>query len=182
MIDQQKVRTAKECLRAGNPVPSGLVRDVIRESWLRCRAKGVPMKNGDKRLLPRNELARRIAKRRNLCDIAFPYLDSLYDFIKGSEFLVLLGDEEGFVLYQRGDPFISDIAVKNGLIPGACRSEDRLGTNGVGTALVTGMPLQVFAEEHYYEVHSDWACSGAPIFLPDGSTGGVICLSGMAEK
>ena len=35
--------------------------------------------------------------------------------------------------------------------------------------------------EHYYEVHANWACSGASVFLPDGDIGGVVCLSGMAE-
>lgn len=43
------------------------------------------------------------------------------------------------------------------------------------------IPLQVFGAEHYYEVHANWACSGASVFLPDGDIGGVVCLSGMAE-
>ena len=109
-------------------------------------------------------------------------MDNLYNFIKGSEFLVILSDEEGYLLYVRGDPEISEIARQNGLVKGACRSEKRLGTNGIGTVITTKAPLQVFAGEHYYKVHSDWACSGAPIYLPDGSIGGTICLSGMAHQ
>lgn len=140
------------------------------------------MENADKGILPPQEVERRISARRNFCEVAFPYLDVLYDFIRGSEFLVILSDEEGYLLYERGDPGIFEIARQNGLIKGACRSEGKLGTNGVGTVIVTKKPLQVFAAEHYYEVHSDWACSGAPILLPDGRVGGVVCLSGMADQ
>lgn len=112
---------------------------------------------------------------------ALAYLDGLYDFIRGSEFLLLFSDEEGYILYARGDEDISRTARENGLVKGACRSESRLGTNGIGTVLVDRIPLQVFGAEHYYEVHANWACSGASVFLPDGDIGGVVCLSGMAE-
>ena len=140
------------------------------------------MEDGDKRILPLAEVETRIEARRALCEVAVPYVQTLYDFIKGSEFKVLLSDEEGYILYEQGDPEIMEIAKRGGLVKGACRSEQRLGTNGIGTVLVNRRPLQVFGAEHYYETHNHWACSGAPILLPDGSLGGSICLSGMAEK
>ena len=182
MTDQSQVLRAKECLKQGLPIPLGSVRDVIRESWLRCRLHNVPLENADKRILSPDAVERRIAQRQLFCQVAFPYLDTLYNFIRGSEFLVVLSDEEGYLLYERGDPGIMESARQSGLVTGACRSEDRLGTNGVGTVIAIKKPLQVFGAEHYYEVHDYWACSGAPIFLPDGSVGGVICLSGMADK
>ncbi len=140
------------------------------------------MENADKSVLTEQEVQKRIASRRSLCKIAFPYLDTLCDFIRGSEFLVILSDEEGYLLYVQGDTKICEIARQNGLVKGGCRSERRLGTNGIGTVIATKQPLQVFAAEHYYEVHTEWACSGAPIFLPDGRIGGVVCLSGMAQQ
>ena len=181
-MDQGCIEQAKEKLKNGQPIAKGEVRDVILESWLRCQAKHVPMENADKRVLPPEAVERRIARRSNLCQVAFPYLDVLYDFIKDSEFLVLFSDEEGYVLYERGAPHIFAVAMQNGLVAGACRSEDRLGTNGIGTVLTTKAPLQVFAAEHYYDVHTNWACSGAPVYLPDGSVGGAVCMSGMADQ
>ena len=182
MNNQQEVMHAKECLKRGLPIPPDSVRDVILESWQRCKAQDVPMEHGDKGVLPHQAVEQRIAQRQPFCQVAVPYLDVLYNFIRGSNFLVILSDEEGYLLYERGDPEILDIARQNALVKGACRSEARLGTNGVGTVLATQQPLQVFAAEHYYEVHRDWACSGAPIFLPDGRVGGVVCLSGMAHQ
>ena len=159
------------------------MRDVILQSWRRCWAQNVPIEqHADKRVLSPAELDARILRHKNLCQVAFPYLDGLFDFIEGSEFLILLSDEEGYILYERGDAEIYNIAERNGLVRGACRSEKRLGTNGIGTVLTTKTPLQVFAAEHYYQVHENWACSGAPIYQPDGSLAGSVCFSGMADK
>ncbi len=117
------------------------------------------MKNGDRRILPPQNVAVRIAKRQNLCEIVFLYLDALCNFIRGLEFLALLCDKEEYVLYECSDFEISSTAQRGGFMKGAWRSEDRMGTNGVGAMLATDIPLQVFAEEHCYEVHRDWARS-----------------------
>ena len=181
MTSQRLIQEAKNFLRSGTPIPDEAVRPEILRSWKRCWGSHVPMEHGNKEILPLDAVEERIARRNSLCQVAFPYLDGLYDFIRGSEFLLLFSDEEGYILYARGDEDISRTARENGLVKGACRSESRLGTNGIGTVFVGRIPLQVFGAEHYYEVHANWACSGASVFLPDGDIGGVVCLSGMAE-
>lgn len=60
------------------------------------------MEHGNKEILPLDAVEERIARRNSLCQVAFPYLDGLYDFIRGSEFLLLFSDEEGYILYARG--------------------------------------------------------------------------------
>ena len=180
LTSQRLIQEAKNFLRSGTPIPEEAVRPEILRSWKRCWGSHVPMEHGNKEILPLDAVEERIARRNSLCQVAFPYLDGLYDFIRGSEFLLLFSDEEGYILYARGDEDISRTARENGLVKGACRSESRLGTNGIGTVLVDRIPLQVFGAEHYYEVHANWACSGASVFLPDGDIGGVVCLSGRA--
>ena len=180
MQDQKQIQQARLCLKEGKPIPDGVVRPVILKSWLRCRAAGVPMENADKSILSRSALRLRLMSHSLLCDIALPYLKLLFEHIRGSGFVLILADEEGYILYIQGDRDILEIANRNGLTVGANRSENRLGTSGIGTVLTTRQPLQVFGAEHYYRVHSGWVCSGAPIFLPSGDLGGVVCLSGMA--
>ena len=51
------------------------------------------MEHGNKEILPLDAVEERIARRNSLCQVAFPYLDGLYDFIRGSEFLLLFSDE-----------------------------------------------------------------------------------------
>ena len=182
MYNQEKIRKARECLRDGLPIPEDVVRPLILSSWLRCRKNGVPMEGVDKTPLSDTALRQRILARPVLCNIAFSYLEELYTHIQGSGFLLSLSDEEGYILFMRGDEKLKKYSEDNLFVAGANRSEERFGTNGIGTVLTTGQPLQVYGNEHYFEVHSDWACSGAPIILSGGKIGGVVCLSGMAEN
>ena len=48
-------------------------------------------------------------------------------------------------------------------IPGAIIDERRVGTNGVGTVLKTGLPLAVTGPEHWADGYQSLACAGAPI-------------------
>lgn len=45
-------------------------------------------------------------------------------------------------------------------------SEDLVGTNGIGTSLQEGRPVQIFATEHFCVGWQDWTCSAAPIRDP----------------
>ena len=64
------------------------------------------------------------------------------------------------------------------LAPGFSYAEERVGTNGIGTALESGGPAHVFGHEHYAEHLEGLACAGVPIHDPvSGKTVGVIDLT-----
>ena len=86
------------------------------------------------------------------------------------------------VLESIGDENIVRRSAENGLVNGCNRSEQRLGTNGIGTTLEGRKAIQVDGNEHYYSLHNNWVCSGAPIFYPDGTLAGAFCLTGVREK
>ncbi len=180
--EQMKVQQAKEQFRLGLPVDESCVRKEILESWVRSRAHGLDFETADKRLLSPVQLKKRISERQDLYDIAVPVMEKLYDFTTGSGFLSLLADEEGYVLKTLGDAYIMEVARHNRLLEGCNRSEQRLGTNAIGTPLATHAPIQVFGEEHYHGPHSNRICSGAPIFGPAGTPIGVFCLMGEREN
>lgn len=179
---ESKIGIVREQVRHGDMSNARTVRPEILESWLRSKSYGIPAEGADKSILPKEAVDLRIRGRSSLCKIAIPYVDSMYQFTKGTDFMILLTDEEGVVLYLRGDPGIIKQARANGLVVGCNRNESRLGTNGIGTPLVTEEPIQVFGEEHYYPLHYDWVCSGAPIFYPNGSVAGVFCITGTVER
>jgi len=77
-----------------------------------------------------------------------------------------------------GDDDILQKAFQNALVPGAYMGEEYMGTNGMGTAIVEGRPLQVSGKEHYVEVFHKWTCSGAPIRNPKGEIIGSLNLTG----
>ncbi len=165
--------------------PDAAIPDVastILASWRRSRALGVNPHAVRKTVLNPGELALRIQHNRQLHDTAVPIMENLYEFVKGTGFVAILSDCLGIVLKVYGDDDIRDAAEANLLIEGADRSEAAIGTNAIGTAIVTQSPLQVWADEHYYKPHNVWSCSSAPIFGPDGHLAGILCLSGAWNK
>src|SRR5262245_33211176 len=95
-----------------------------------------------------------------------------------SNSVVQVTDPSGLTLYLGGPEWLKARAAEMNLVEGARCSETVNGTNGVGTALGTDQPVQVFAFEHFSHHHREWVCSGAPIHDPvSGRLVGVIDLS-----
>ncbi|HHY91414.1 MAG TPA: sigma-54-dependent Fis family transcriptional regulator [Clostridiales bacterium] len=158
------------------------VRDVILKSWERSYQHQVDPFHEKKPILSPKEFQQKFQRRKTLINIAKPYMHKLYSFVKNSGFLVILTDEDGYVLESIGDPEITPKAEKSKLILGANRSEKNVGTNAIGTCLVTGQPIQVWAEEHYLKAHHIWTCSAAPIYDPNEKLIGCLDMTGPREK
>ena len=95
-----------------------------------------------------------------------------------SNSVVQVTDPSGLTLYLGGPEWLKARAAEMNLVEGARCSETVNGTNGVGTALATGHPVQVFAFEHFSHHHREWVCSGAPIHdRVSGRLVGVLDLS-----
>ena len=178
---RQKIQEARACFREGRPIEQGSLRPEVLASWERSRSYGLEFDKADKRLVSREALDARIRERREFFEVAVPVMERLRDYTSGSGCMCSLSDEEGYLLKAMGDEGIMEIARENKFQEGCNRSERRLGTNGIGTPLVTGEPVQIFAEEHYYALHYQWVCSGAPIFDPLGKPLGVFCVTGLVE-
>src|SRR3954468_22228676 len=92
--------------------------------------------------------------------------------------VVQVTDPSGLTLYLGGPEWLKARAAEMNLVEGARCDEAVNGTNGVGTALATHHPVQVFAFEHFSRHHREWVCSGAPIHdRVSGRLVGVIDLS-----
>ncbi|MDR1519445.1 MAG: sigma 54-interacting transcriptional regulator [Planctomycetota bacterium] len=179
---QNDIIKAKYRFLLNLPIPEGVVRKEILESWRRSKNFGVNPDNVDKSVIAPDELSRRIAERRTFYDIAVPFIESLSAFTLDSGFLTTLCDEEGYILRLIGNPGILSRSTADALVEGCNRSERRLGTNGVGTPLETGKPIQVFSQEHFYSVRVNWVCSGAPIFDAQDRIIGVFTIIGADDK
>src|SRR4051794_13721169 len=95
-----------------------------------------------------------------------------------SNSVVQVTDPSGLTLYLGGPEWLKARAAEMNLVEGARCSEPVNGTNGVGTALATDHPVQVFSFEHFSHHHREWVCSGAPIHDPvSGRLVGIIDLS-----
>ncbi len=158
-------------------------RNFIKESNIRSKAYGIDHEQKEsKKVLKDNELDEKIQEKSDLIMTSGPFIENLYNFVKGTDFFAILTDEEGCILNIIGDENILKKAFNNALVPGAYMGEEYIGTNGMGTALVEKRPLQVSGKEHYVKVFHKWTCSGAPIRNPEGDIIGCIDLTGDSDE
>jgi sigma-54 dependent transcriptional regulator, acetoin dehydrogenase operon transcriptional activator AcoR len=167
---------------AGGELGPGAPGAEHAEAWQRCRRAGVDPRAGrSTRVLAADELERLLEKRRDLVEVARPFMNGLYRFVAGSGFVVLLCDERGYILETVGDPDVVHSEMQVNLERGALWSEEEIGNNGVGTSLFLRRPCQVSGPEHYCRKHHRWTCSGAPVFDEGGRMIGALEMSGPAR-
>jgi PAS domain S-box-containing protein len=146
-------------------------------------AMGVPLDRVySAKIITGKELQKKLEERQELILTAGPFIDQLYNFVKGSGFFAILTDEGGCVLNLIGDEGILAEAYRLKMIPGAYMDEDSIGTNAMGTAIVEGIPVQISGQEHFVTAYHRWTCSGAPIRDPKGRIIGSLDLTGYSEN
>jgi len=155
-----------------------LVRTEVASSWQRCRTLRVdPVGPADGEYCP-SFLEERLGQKEQLCRVARPFMQDLYYFVSGSQFQVVLTDENGFLLEVLGDPAILSRTKQVHLCPGATWSEAAKGTNAIGTALVEKKPVQIYAWEHFCQENHFLTCSASPIRDAVGNVIGALDVSG----
>ena len=119
-------------------------------SWSRSRSAGVNPHKLIHTLLSPEALSIKLSLNAELMSICRPYMERMYNIVKGSGAYILLSDREGYILDVIGDP---DIVYQGQsyslLVVGACRSESMAGTNAVGTTLYLNTPVQYWGEDNY---------------------------------
>jgi sigma-54 dependent transcriptional regulator, acetoin dehydrogenase operon transcriptional activator AcoR len=160
-----------------------ITKDYIIKSHERCKAYNVEKDRiYSKKIITGDELKKKLDEKRELINTADLYMNQLYDFVKGSDFFILLTDEEGCILSILGDDKILDEAFSYKMVPGAYMDERSIGTNTMGTVLAEGKPLQVSGEEHYIKAYHRWTCSASPIRNSDEEIIGTLDLTGYSES
>ncbi|MYW64186.1 GAF domain-containing protein [Streptomyces sp. SID8379] len=162
--------------------PPVLPRPVIGESWGRMLRGGVdPDRDVRTSLLSVDEVEER-RQSSPLLPVLPVLREGLVAVAEAAQHIMVISDAEGRILWREGHPAVLRKGDRLGFQVGAHWAEDVVGTNGVGTPLVTRRPVQVFSAEHFVRSHHSWTCTGAPIMDPrDGRLLGVVDVSGPME-
>jgi sigma-54 dependent transcriptional regulator, acetoin dehydrogenase operon transcriptional activator AcoR len=156
----------------------GVIPDDVAASWSRCRAAGLdPHAPKVTVRLSRRELDEVRARNRVLLDVAVPVMQFLETAVRGSGCILVMTDASGIVLDAFGDATVLRFAAENNYVPGCCRTEEEVGTNAIGLALVEKKPVHLTGAEHYNVRHHSWTCASAPIFAGKKLIG-TVTLSG----
>ena len=170
---RDRLAEARERFLAAEPVDPNAVRKPILASWWRSRQWHVAADHIELDYLRDPDLES------NLARTADPVLRHLHEQLDGQPISIILTDAAGLVLTRMtADHDLERHLDGVKLAPGFSYAEERVGTNGIGTALESGGPAHVFGHEHYAEHLEGLACAGVPIHDPvSGKTVGVIDLT-----
>ncbi|MGQ7297841.1 GAF domain-containing protein [Quadrisphaera sp. KR29] len=162
--------------------PPQAVRTVIGASWRRARRRGLdPGHAPEVPPLGGGDLARRRAA--SGLEPLMPLLRTrLLPAAEAAGQIMVVADDEGRVLWREGGPDVRHRADRLGFVEGSAWDESSVGTNAIGTSIVTGEAVHVFGPEHYAESHTPWTCAAAPLHDPvTRAPLGVVDLSGPAH-
>ncbi len=155
------------------------VAPVIFRSWQRSRNFHVDYEHVAKNeLLPSPLLRERQLAHEDLYLAGRSLLPQIFNFLHGSNYIILLTDNQGCVLDVLGDPTFMSKAQQVSLSPGANWREEVKGTNAIGTAITEASPLQVLGWEHFVHENHFMSCWAAPIKNSQGQIAGILDISG----
>src|SRR5450631_4463895 len=151
----------------------------IDTSWRRClnEFKLDPAQSYQPVVLDSTRLKELRAEHAELVNIAQAEMDSLYEQISGSGYALLLADTSGVILCEKIDPVLKRMFGSAGLIIGAEWSEQREGTNGIGTCATEARPITIHQSDHFRSRHVGLSCSAAPIHDQHGHIIAVLDAS-----
>ncbi|KKM09029.1 hypothetical protein SY88_21045 [Clostridiales bacterium PH28_bin88] len=172
-------RAWEQCVSSG-AIDQAIISPMIARSWRRCLEKGVDHHRITTNCLSAEELSKRIRQLQKLIEVTSPFMQNLYQFVRGSGFVVILLDREGYILELVGDREI--IERYEHFRQGENWREEYKGTNAMGLILHEQAPLQVFATEHFCKLNHTMTCSAAPISDVNGELLGILDVSGDYRK
>ena len=183
LYDERATNRAWEAFLSCETPSSAMVRGIIERSWRRSATLGVDARGrGSTQISTADDLLQLRDKNEDLLGSATQTFRRLAEVLGDAATMVVITDNQGTILDVSGDRRIIDAGHDIRLEIGAAWNESVTGTNGIGTALVTGQPVHVHAAEHFCEGVKAWTCAGAPIRNPmDGSIIGIIDFSGPEE-
>ena len=162
--------------------PSTLAADIVRASWNRCI--GEYRLDRDLRCPVARVADATVRERRSeMAEVlveSSPILERVRQVARDANYVVMFSDANGVVIDSYADSTACEEIAAQGLAKGSVWSESIVGTNGIGTCLVSRQPITVNGVAHFNQTFKPFTCSAAPIFGPDGHVIAVLDMSGRA--
>lgn len=163
-----------EFLRCGRLEPGHGIQQSVITSWVRSKQAGV---------LPSGVFSPPydplFDRRPNLTRLCQPHIDRMMSSMMWAPCGTTLADRSGRVIERwETNPSVATFLDKISLRPGYSYGEKFVGTNGIGTVLATGRPVQVIGSEHFHESLHSLSSFGIPIANPYSDNAlGVLTIS-----
>lgn len=164
-------------------ISNGMIPKHIQESWERCYSNGLMPTTIDKEhILGESELVEYYDKYDELLFYATSILEDVYQSIQGTEFLLLIATQEGYIIDSVGEPSFIRHADNVSLRKGANWLEESKGTNAIGTAIVENKSIVIHGNQHFWQDNHFLTCTAAPIQDPQGRLLGILNFSSYQQN
>lgn len=160
------------------------IDEAVRCSWNRCLTTYAldALQTRKPRTVERGDLRQRQDRLGSLLSIARIEMANLAKLMHHSQYGIMLTDWDGVIVSYVGDPGFSATARRSGFREGVVWSERELGTNGMGTCLVTQRPIVIHRRDHFLVQNTQLTCSAAPIFDMQGKLLATLDISGATSR
>jgi len=170
------VLEARRVYKSIGSIPPQMLRSSIYRAWERSHLQGANPYTLQAEKLSSLDTERLIEKKRDLIQIASPYIRMLSQAAGTDRHAVVLGDSDAIVLDVVGDkqtvqgpePFPG---------PGSLLSEAVAGANGVGTPLAEKNYVEIVSAEHFIDGFHQFTCQGIPLHNDKREIVGVLGIS-----
>ncbi|MGW7686673.1 GAF domain-containing protein [Kribbella sp. NPDC054772] len=162
----------------GGRVP-GAPRPLVAASWERSLAAAVDPELDQPPVVVDDEILAALRDNHPLQAVLPVLRQTLTTIADEASHIMIITDARGTILWREGASDVKRQADRIALSEGAVWSEDQIGTNGMGTALAVGEPVQIYSAEHLVRRIHEWTCAAAPVHDPDtGKLLGAVDVSG----
>lgn len=169
---QKAIVEQKRIFLAGGRVDTDVVSEMILRSWTRSLAARVDPGVKERPRLDGSELAALLEENAELMDCARDILEQMFSSMQEAVSALSLVSAQGVTLFISNR--VSHRAYYPDALVGSINTEEARGTNGIGTCLAEGRPVEIIGAEHFRYSGECWSCSAAPIFSPEGRLIGVL--------
>ncbi len=141
----------------------------IKRSKYTCKQRGmdptvIPSFSQDR--MSEEEWQKKWFEYKEILSVVRPFINKFLTSMKGTPILVLISDDNGYVLGVDGDETIKGAARQLGIEVGVQFTEQN-GTNSVSLALEYGQPIELVGMDHYHHFLHSTACYTVPFRFLD---------------
>lgn len=147
-----------------NPDSRNTLRPEIRDSWERSYDYNInPMLRENPYICTQTEFLQYQDNAGYLIEASNRVMNSLFEFVAGTGFVVILADANMCILKVIGDAESLTWSNNARLVEGSLWTEELIGTNAGALSIALAKPVSVFGYEHFCLFSHVAACSCAPI-------------------
>ncbi len=178
IIRKQVERAWHQFVESGS-CATDAVRDVVLNSWHRCRSGGIEATRTCSPLIAKGKQLDQLKQENEELLLASQHTwKMLSDILVDTESLLLVAAPNGVLLDVCGNPQVVEGGADQSVAPGYDWSEQKAGTNAVGTVIALREPVEIHSAEHFCQSAKIWTCSAAPVIdHVSGDLFGVIDIT-----